>query len=134
MVYNSTIGLEASILGVPVLCAGRARYTQLPTVFFPSSVEEYKQILERFLTGNIQVPTEFKHNSRRFLYYQLFRSSLPFDEYLQEDGIWPGFVRLKNFPLTHLAASHSPAINAVYQGCCKGGDFLLDADVESLTI
>ncbi|MFZ0534202.1 MAG: hypothetical protein WAM09_13580, partial [Anaerolineales bacterium] len=31
MMYNSTIGLEASIMGVPVLCAGRARFTQLPT-------------------------------------------------------------------------------------------------------
>jgi hypothetical protein len=34
MVYNSTIGLEASLLGAAVLCGGRARYTQLPTVFF----------------------------------------------------------------------------------------------------
>ncbi len=37
MVYNSTIGLEASILGAPVLCAGRARYTRYPTVFFPQT-------------------------------------------------------------------------------------------------
>ncbi|MDP2777827.1 MAG: hypothetical protein Q8O48_09295, partial [Anaerolineales bacterium] len=35
MVYNSTIGLEASIMGAAVLCAGKARFTQYPTVFFP---------------------------------------------------------------------------------------------------
>ncbi|MBK8428175.1 MAG: hypothetical protein IPL27_20415 [Lewinellaceae bacterium] len=34
MVYNSTIGLEASIMGAVVLCAGKARFTQYPTVFF----------------------------------------------------------------------------------------------------
>jgi hypothetical protein len=34
MVYNSTVGLEASIMGKPVLCAGKARYTQVPTVYF----------------------------------------------------------------------------------------------------
>jgi len=42
MVYNSTIGLEASVIGAPVLCAGKARFTQLPTVFLPGNVREYK--------------------------------------------------------------------------------------------
>ena len=36
MVYNSTVGLESSVLGKPVLCAGKARYTQIPTVFLPA--------------------------------------------------------------------------------------------------
>ena len=42
MVYNSTIGLEASIMGAAVLCAGKARFTQYPTVFFPQSVEDVR--------------------------------------------------------------------------------------------
>ena len=92
MVYNSTIGLEASIMGVPVLCAGRARFTQLPTVFFPATPEEFRQHAEDFLAAaEISIPPEFKRNARRFLYYQLYRSSLPFTDFLQEDGIWPGF-------------------------------------------
>ena len=49
MVYNSTIGLEASIMGEAVLCAGKARFTQYPTVFFPQSIGAYKDELERFL-------------------------------------------------------------------------------------
>jgi hypothetical protein len=36
MIYNSTIGMEAAIMGAPVLCAGKARFTQLDTVFFPN--------------------------------------------------------------------------------------------------
>ena len=43
MVYNSTIGLEASIMGAAVLCAGKARFTQYPTVFFPQSVEDVRR-------------------------------------------------------------------------------------------
>ena len=46
MIYNSTIGLEASIMGAAVLCAGRARFTQYPTVFFPQSVDAYQNELE----------------------------------------------------------------------------------------
>ena len=49
MVYNSTIGLEASIMGAAVLCAGKARFTQYPTVFFPQTVEEVRRKMEEFL-------------------------------------------------------------------------------------
>lgn len=130
MVYNSTIGLEASIMGMAVLCAGRARFTQLPTVFFPATPQEYRQQSEAFLAArDISIPPEFKRNARRFLYYQLFRSSLPFGDFLMEDGIWPGFVRLKKFPTTSLSPSSSPSIKAILNGILENGDFLLDSDL-----
>ena len=129
MVYNSTIGLEASIMGIPVISAGRARYTQLPTVFFPTTSQEYRQKADTFLDiDNIQVPSEFKQNARRFLFYQLYRSSLPFDDLLQEDTIWPGFVKLRRFSAQQLTPSASPAIKAILTGVLENGDFLLDTD------
>jgi hypothetical protein len=131
MIYNSTIGLEASILGKPVLCAGRARFTQLPTVFFPESIAGYQQLVERFLdAGKIEVPEEFQVNARRFLYYQLFRSSLPFGQYLKEDGIWTGFLRLKSFNWQDLCPEQSPAHRVLYEGIQHGTDFILPEDVE----
>jgi hypothetical protein len=130
IVYNSTIGLEASILGVPVLCAGRARFTQLPTVFFPDNIQEFHQQAENFLAAaEIRIPPEFKRNARRFLYYQLFRSSLPFTDFLQEDGIWPGFVKLKKFQPNLLISSSSPIIKTILDGILENGDFLLTSDL-----
>ncbi len=130
MVYNSTIGLEASIMGIAVLCAGRARFTQLPTVFFPTTPQGYHQQADAFLAATeITIPPVFKRNARRFLYYQLFRSSLPFGDFLQEDGIWPGFVKLKKFHFQSLSPSTSPAINTIMNGVLGEGDFLLDADL-----
>jgi Capsule polysaccharide biosynthesis protein len=130
MVYNSTIGLEASIMGMPVLCAGRARFTQLPTVFFPTTPEEYRRLADNFLTQNeISIPPEFQPNARRLLYYQLYRSSLPFSEYLKEDGIWPGFVRLKKFTPQSLSPTDSPAIKTILAGILEGGDFMLPSDL-----
>jgi len=129
MVYNSTIGLEASIMGIPVISAGRARYTQLPTVFSPTTSQEYHQKAETFLDiDNIQVPSEFKQNARRFLFYQLYRSSLPFDDFLQEDTIWPGFVKLRRFSAQQLTPSASPAIKAILAGVLENGGFLLNTD------
>ncbi len=129
MIYNSTIGLEASILGAPVLCAGQARFTQLPTVFFPPSQETFRTQAEQFLNvQEISVPPEFARNARRFLYYQLYFSSLPFGDFLAEDGIWPGFVRLRSFALDKLTPIQSPTMRAILDGLLHGGTFLLDDD------
>ena len=130
MIYNSTIGLEASLMGAAVLCAGRSRFTQLPTVFFPATLEEYSHKLEEFLsTGKIFVPPHFQRNARRFLYYQLYRSSLPFGDYLEEDDIWPGFVKLRQFKPHKLSPASSPTMKSILTGILENGDFLLDADL-----
>ncbi|PWH16798.1 MAG: hypothetical protein DDG60_03515 [Anaerolineae bacterium] len=124
MIYNSTIGLEASILGAPVLCAGKARFTRYPTVFFPQSIGEYRDTLEKFLTAEkIEAPVEFRRNARRFLYYQLFRTSLPFGEFL-ERGVLPVNARLKIFEPHRLL--EAPAIQTITRGLFAGGDFLLE--------
>jgi hypothetical protein len=129
MIYNSTIGLEASILGAAVLCAGKARFTQLPTVFFPSTVEAFCRQAEDFLSAERVAPlSEFQRNARRFLYYQLFCSSLPFGDFIEEDGLWPGFVRLKQFPWRALTLEQSPAMRAILDGLLHGGNFLLPDD------
>ncbi len=125
LIYNSTIGLEASILGKPVLCGGRSRFTQIPTVFFPSSQEKYREMTGEFLDANsIEVPAEFQLNARRFLYYQLFYSSLPFGEFLEEDGVWPGFVRLRSFNWRQVLPQNSATMAVVQEGLLEGGDFM----------
>lgn len=125
MVYNSTIGLEASILGAAVLCAGKARFTQYPTVFFPQSVEEVRRKMKEFLESEtINVPSEFKRNARRFLYYQLFRTSLPFGDFL-EPSIRTTQTRLQSFELNQLSPENSKAMEAIFDGLLNHGDFLL---------
>jgi len=123
MIYNSTIGLEASILGAPVLCAGKARFTQYPTVFFPQTVDEVRSKTEEFLAAEkIEVPAEFKRNARRFLYYQLYRTSLPFGDFL-EPSVRTTQTRLKTFSLDRLM--QSDAVQVILDGVLKDGDFLL---------
>lgn len=132
LIYNSTIGLEASILGVPVLSAGKARFTRYPTVFFPQSIPAYQAQLKEFLAAkNIPVPPDFKRNARRFLYYQLFRTSLPFGEYL-ERGILAVNSQLKWFDPARLLPQHSPALATITKSLLENGDFLLDENT-SLT-
>ncbi len=124
MVYNSTIGLEAAIMGAPVLCAGKARFTQYPTVFFPKTVEEVRRKMKEFLEADsIDVPLEFKRNARRFLYYQLFRTSLPFGEFL-EPSVRTTQTRLKSFGLEELVGSET--MRVITKGILDNGNFLLE--------
>lgn len=128
MVFNSTIGLEASIMGVPVLCAGKARFTQYPTVFFPQSVQAHKDKLEELLNAEaIEVPADFKRNARRFLYTQVFRSSLPFEDFL-EPSIRTTQTRLKDFEPEKISPANSRAMRTIFEGLLNGGDFLMYDD------
>ncbi len=126
MVYNSTIGLEAALLGKPVLAGGKARFTQLETSFYPASSIEYNALLGQLLKAvQIETPPEFKRNARRFLYYQLFATSLDFSDYLEEDGVWKGYVKLKDFPLDQLRPENSLTVRVLLDGILQEGNFTL---------
>ncbi len=129
MVYNSTIGLEAAISGAAVLCAGRARFTQLPTVYFPLTQAAYRQQLDEMLAAASVLPQpEFQANARRFLYYQLYRSSLSFASFLEPDGIWQGFVHLKKFGPPQLTVQASPALRVVVEGVQRASQLPMPAN------
>lgn len=124
--YNSTIGLEASIMGAPVLCGGKARFTQVPSVYFPNSAHEYTRMAEEFLiSDDVKPMPEHGLNARKFLYYQLFRTSLPFDHFLEEDRFWKGYVTLKDFDVEDLMRENSPTMDTILHGILENGDFLL---------
>jgi len=123
MVYNSTIGLEAAIMGAPVLCAGKARFTQYPIVFFPQTAEEVRKMMEEFLNvEKVEVPPEFQRNGRRLLYTQLFKTSLPFGDFL-EPSVRATQSRLKSFALDDLLKSE--AVKVILQGILNGEEFVL---------
>lgn len=131
MVYNSTIGLEAALMGKPVLCAGQARYTQVRCVFFPHSPHAHCQKANELLAAEtIGIPPEFIHNARRFLYYQLFRTPLPFGDYL---GPHPtrGYVQVKKFPLHKLHPRQSITTRVISEGILENKEFLVPEEEQS---
>jgi len=126
MVYNSTIGMEASIMGKLVLAAGKSRYSPYKTCLLPEGRSSYiSTLLELLAAKEVEVPANYAENSRRFLYFQLYRSSLPFDPFIEPDGIWNGYVKLKDFEWQALLPENSAAMRAISDGILHGGDFML---------
>ncbi len=128
MAYNSTICLEAAIMSAPVLCGGKVRYhlEDRPTVYLPPTPEAYTQVLAEFLHAEKVTPPEaFSRNARRFMYFQLYRTSLPFDRYLEKESYPPGFARLRDFTWQDLLLERSPTIQALLDGLLNGKPFYL---------
>jgi hypothetical protein len=129
LVYNSSIGLEATLMGKPVICASSARYTQYPIVHFPQTPEGYLEKVEALLKADeITMPAAHIANARRFLYYQLFRASLPFDQFIAA-AERPGYVHLKDFPLDRLHPDHCTTSRVIRDGILEGAPFLLPDEV-----
>jgi len=124
IVYNSSIGLEATLLGKVVVCGGKARYTQIPTVYFPHSQSGFREQVGKFLSeDSIAMPPEFQRNARRFLYFQLFRTSLPLTDFL--DTIpRQGFVKLRRFSWEKLSPENSTTMRIIFNGITNGEPFL----------
>jgi capsule polysaccharide modification protein KpsS len=126
MVYNSTIGLEAVLMGKTVLTAAKARYTQIPTTIHPESKQDYTQKLTALLKGKAKPANPvFVTNARKFLYKQLFMSSLPFDRWLEADLYWKGYVTLRKTQPEDLTVKKSQTISAIVDAIRDGQPFEL---------
>lgn len=126
LVYSSSIGLEASIQGTPVLCAGRARYTQSPTVILPESREDYQTQLVRMLDGEgIAWSPAYVRAARAFLHRELFQASLDLSDFLHPYPEAPGMVILSDFEPAELA--NHPALDIIHHGIVDGAPFMADA-------
>ena len=131
LVYNSSIGLEAALLGAPVLCGGKARYTQYPMVFLPESAAAYRQQAEEFLAAErLELPAEFGRNARRFLYYQLYRASLPLDDFI-EAAARQGFVQLRPFAWQQLQPENNRTMQIIHDGILHSKPFLLPDELSA---
>ena len=83
-----------------------------------------EKINELLFEDTIQVPAVFMRNARRFLYYQLYRTSIPMDEYIQEMPRM-GFVGLKQFSWQSLLAKNSNPLDIITTGILEDKPFLM---------
>ncbi len=130
LVYNSSIGLEASLMGKAVICGGKARYSDYETVYFPQTPGEYRELVEQFLNGSdSQAPPEVHHaNARRFMYYQLFKASIPFGEFLENHN-QPGYVRLKRTSWRQMQGENSATMRTLIDGIVSQKPFLMGSQI-----
>ena len=114
-------------MGAPVLCAGKARYTQIPTAVLPASAKAYRRQLEKWLQAEtIEVSPDRAESARAFLFYELHHASLDLAEFLRPYPVVPGMVTFQEFePQRILDAA---ALRVIAQAILHGGAFVLDSE------
>ncbi len=121
LVYNSSIGLEATLLGRIVLCGGQSRYSDYPTAYFPTTPEAYFQLADRFLNeADPLTPEEFVYQARRFTYYQNFFTSLDFSPFLTSHSRFPGYLNFSDFNPLDLHVDRCDEIRIIRDGILEG--------------
>ncbi|NJL57128.1 hypothetical protein HC928_19780 [bacterium] len=124
IVYNSTIGLEATLLGKPVITAGQTRYDQENITHKAASPEAYLDLVQHFLqSGILPLPAEWQQRARRFMYYSLFKASLDLSPFTDQAYLYN--YTLKPFEAEALHPDRSIAMRIIYSGIMNGTPFAL---------
>jgi hypothetical protein len=127
LTYNSTIGIEITLAGKPVLCAGKASFNEHETAWFEADRKAYFSRLDSLLSAvQPEVPAERLRNARRYWYYRNYRFTLPFGSYIESTSPI-GYARLKNFSWRELLPGRSATIRALLAGILDGKRFELDS-------
>ncbi len=133
MIYNSTIGLEAAILGKSVLAAGRSRFTQMPIVHFPPGSLEYEKMLHVMLSSpKIEQSEMHGMNARRFFYYQFFRTSLLLDRYIFPDKQQHGFVHFRKSDHFTMTDTEDRVLRIIAEGILDDKPFEMPEEIEKI--
>jgi hypothetical protein len=154
MVYNSSIGLEAAIMGAAVLSGGKARYTQVladtacptdtarstdtaspadtarptdtkrPVVFFPQSQQAFQDQAEEFLRVKTIAVPAEFPKNARTFLYFQLYKSSISFEPFLTASPRAGFVHLKKFHWSQLLPENSPATQTLVNGILNRKPFL----------
>lgn len=133
MVYNSSIGLEATLLNRVVLCGGASRYSRYSTVYFPETPKEYFSLAEKFLAkDDPEPPVSFIDEAKRFYYVQHFLTSLDYASFLRPHKSFPGYVSFSDFDMQMLHPVQCRENEIVEHGIRHGTQMFYDrSDVDT---
>ena len=122
LVYNSTIGLEAAILGKPVICAGNSRYRKFQIGYYYENRDLYFDAINKIINKTFIHENETQiNNARRYMYYTTFKASIDFSSYIKPLREYD--YTFKDFDLNLLLPEYSTEAKIIYDGIVKNKDF-----------
>lgn len=124
LVYNSTIGMEASMMGKTVLPGGWTRYRNANACLDANSYADYIEKLESLLEfkGDLPLRPDLVENARRYYYFSQFRAVVDISGFIEHlENIE---YRLKPFPLAALDPAYSKDMRVIVDSILQGIEFV----------
>ena len=122
VVYNSTVGLEAMVLGKPVICGGETRYLNATAAVRPSNPVEYRGLVRQYANAKeLSFSNHDRQQARRYLYYTYFKACLDLSRWIGTDSV-VGDQQLGTAADFH--PDDSLEMNILVRGILKGDPFV----------
>jgi hypothetical protein len=122
LVYNSTIGLESLIMGVPVLVAGVTKYRGEGLYEEFTAAEDYFASLTQVLNaGEVPVSGETRIKARRLMYYLYFKRSLDISSFIEP--VYGAKWVLGDKPLSSYHPENNKELGIICDGIVNGSPF-----------
>lgn len=75
--YCSTVGMELTYLGVPLICAGPSPLRNKGIVYDAQSRNQYIELIKRGIKKELEVSARKRENLLKFCYYNMFTRVMP---------------------------------------------------------
>jgi hypothetical protein len=124
LVYNSTIGLEALMIGKSVILGGHSKYSDLSFLPKRNSPERYFETLRRALRQGLATSEAQRQEARRFFYFLFHHASLPLGGFAGDRGP-AGEILARTRRPSEFLPQNDPALGAIDRGLHHRGDFFL---------
>jgi hypothetical protein len=121
LLYNSSIGLEAAMLGKPTVSGGRARYHSAGAVRFPETPEAYRREVRSLLEAEeVPLDPDARQAARRYYYYVLWKACIDLSCFL---GTSNQVSKLPFADAEKLRPELSEEIRIILRGILEGDPF-----------
>lgn len=121
IVYNSTIGLEAMILGKPVVCGGHTRYLDATAAVHPKTPELYADTIAQYLDAPpVTLDDRERERARRYMHYTYFKACLDLAPWIGTGLMVPDGLLTSSATLRREAA---PEMDIIVRGVLDGEAF-----------
>lgn len=124
LVYNSTIGIEAAMMGKTVLPGGWTRYRNANACLDANSYEDYVEKLKSLLEfkGDLPSRPDLVENARRYYYFSQFRAVVDISGFIEHlENIE---YKLKPFPIAALDPAYSKDMQVIVDGILQNKEFV----------
>lgn len=127
LIYGTTMGMELSSRGIPVVVAGQAWVRNKGIVREASSEAEYMAILEELPFAERRMSPAQIRRARMYAYHFYMRRMIPLEPSFARNG-WP-FLGVRVGSLEELLPGKAPGIDIICSGILNGSDLIYKAEL-----
>jgi hypothetical protein len=119
LVYTSTVGLEASLMGKTVIAAGNTHYRDKGFITAPNTISEYFAQIDKCLRSNDDLAVADVEKARQYAHLFFRKHMIDFSSIIEQRTISDASIHFES--LEQMKSNGSPELDSVCQFLLESG-------------